>query len=100
MTPTNLAEVHERLNDLDQARHRDLQGANDRFERVEERVDDLELRAKAKSEKLNSTVLKFTETVGAMKTTLATLSAQVKVIMWVLATVGIVVIGNVVRSWF
>lgn len=95
-----MSDVHERLNDLDQARHRDNIQTRERFDAVEGRVNVLEDRARTKSEKLDSTILKFTEELSRVRIDIASMRSEIKIILWVLGAVAIAIIGSLVNSWF
>lgn len=75
MAPMDMHQVQERLNDLDQARHQDNIQAKDKFDAIDQRLDETEERAKDHSRRLNSEEL-------ARSTIIAHLKTKVDAMVW------------------
>ena len=93
-------DVQERLNDLDQARHRDLRDINARFERVEGDVSDIKASKKAHSDRLDSGRLALVESISELKIMLARQGTRQNLVLGALTIIGVTVVGEIVRGWF
>lgn len=92
--------MEERLNDLDEARHRDNKEVNARFERVEADVSFLKEKSKAHSDRLDSGRLALVESISELKIMLASQGTQMKLVLGALTIIGIAVVGEIVGKWF
>jgi len=90
----------EQLRNIDTRVHRDATATRTQFDEIERRFEKVEERNKSHSDRLDAVELRASEGRGEIKAEFAALNVKVTMLIWVVATVALATIGNVVSLWF